>query len=139
MKKVLFGSSILILIIVVFLVFPKPSVEEVESKDATTEKYVILKKSLIAEHNKSDDCWLFIDDSVYNVTNFLQNHSGGPDKILPYCGGDATGAFKSRIHSVGAKILLKRLNLGKLNEKVSVDRINEVKKDSLNNPSEDSN
>ena len=110
---------------------------EVSSKtEAPIEKYIALIPSLISEHNKSDDCWLFIDDSVYNVTNFLKNHSGGPDKILPYCGKDATTAFKSRIHSAGAKMLLKRLYLGKLNEKVLISEVQKVKNDDLTSPNQ---
>ena len=99
-----------------------------------TDKYVLLDKNLIAEHNKIDDCWLYIDDSVYVVTSFIQSHSGGQEKILPFCGGDATTAFKSRIHSAGAKLLLKRLNIGKIDQQVLVDEVEKVKNDDLLSP-----
>lgn len=100
------------------------------------EKYLVLSKELIAKHKTADDCWLYIDNSAYVVTNFLQMHSGGPDKILPYCGGDATGAFKSRVHSEGAKLLLKRLNLGKIDEKILITEVDKVLKDDLFEPSD---
>lgn len=37
-----------------------------------------------------------IDKSVYDVTNFIEKHPGGADKIIPLCGKNATEAFKTR-------------------------------------------
>lgn len=95
--KMIFGFIVLLVLIAAFFLFPKPAennvgsdnpINENKNSESVNSRGIVLSKSLISEHNKPDDCWLFIDDSVYSATNFLQNHSGGPDKITPYCGGD---------------------------------------------------
>jgi cytochrome b involved in lipid metabolism len=68
-------------------------------------------------HNSVNDCWIRINGNVYNITNFLNEHPGGPDIILPYCGGpDATGAFATKggrgAHSPRADQLLQGLLIG---------------------------
>lgn len=47
----------------------------------------------VAQHNTQQDCWVAVDDSVYDVTSWISRHPGGPDKILPLCGTNATSAF----------------------------------------------
>lgn len=48
----------------------------------------------IALHDKTDNCWIVINDKVYDPTNFLINHPGGPQAILNLAGKDATNEFK---------------------------------------------
>lgn len=36
---------------------------------------------------------MIIEQAVYDVTDFLESHPGGPDIILKYAGKDATTAF----------------------------------------------
>ena len=50
----------------------------------------------VAKHNSKSDCWVIISGKVYNVTSVIPNHPGGPDKIIPLCGKDATEAFTTR-------------------------------------------
>lgn len=47
----------------------------------------------VKTHNKQTDCWLAVNGSVYNVTSFIPNHPGGPQRIIPLCGTDATSNF----------------------------------------------
>jgi len=146
MKFIIGVVVIVVLLVFGYSYFKKPSDAPVKDDGVTTneplptatesEKYLVLSRESISEHKTATDCWLYIDDSVYVVTNFLQMHSGGPDKILPYCGSDATGAFKSRLHSAGAKLLLKRLYIGKLDEKVLLNDVDKVQKDDLTAPRE---
>ncbi|EEQ99024.1 conserved hypothetical protein, partial [Perkinsus marinus ATCC 50983] len=51
------------------------------------------RASEIASHNVESDCWLIIADKIYDVTNFLADHPGGPKAILPHCGKDVTERF----------------------------------------------
>ncbi|KAJ4497502.1 FMN-dependent dehydrogenase-domain-containing protein [Lentinula lateritia] len=53
--------------------------------DCTTEE--------IAKHNDASSCWIIIKNNVYDVTEFLSVHPGGPSIILKYAGGDATSAY----------------------------------------------
>jgi succinate dehydrogenase/fumarate reductase flavoprotein subunit len=58
---------------------------EVPDKDFTIDE--------IAKHNSKDDCWVAINGQTLNVTDFLENHPGGPKAILLYAGKDASEEF----------------------------------------------
>lgn len=75
----------------------------------------------VAKHNSPKDCYLIIHNSVYNVTNFLDQHPGGTDVILPFCGKDATQAFETQggrrsTHSQTARNLLAQYQVGTLQQ-----------------------
>ena len=59
----------------------------------------------VSKHNNKEDCWVIIDNGVYNLTDFMKSHSGGYDP-LQIAGGDATQLFYS-IHPKEAKNILK--------------------------------
>ncbi|KAF9452641.1 cytochrome b2 [Macrolepiota fuliginosa MF-IS2] len=64
----------------------------------------------VAQHNTSKSCWVIIQNNVYDVTEFLPEHPGGPKIILKYAGRDATAAYEP-IHPPDA--LEKNLPLSK--------------------------
>lgn len=43
----------------------------------------------IKKHNKKNDCWIIIENNVYDITNYLRFHPGG-DIILDAAGKDGT-------------------------------------------------
>lgn len=47
----------------------------------------------VAKHNSEQDCWLVIENKVYDVTSFIPVHPGGKE-ILEGCGKDATSLFQ---------------------------------------------
>ena len=49
----------------------------------------------VGMHNIEDDCWLVIDNNVYDVTDWIPLHPGKL-AILEGCGKDATGLFETR-------------------------------------------
>lgn len=51
------------------------------------------KWSEVKLHNKSNDCWIVMNENVYNMTTFKNKHPGGSRIILHYGGQDATEAF----------------------------------------------
>ncbi len=73
----------------------------------------------IAEHNTETDCWLLIDEKVYDATDYIASHPGGT-AILQGCGTDATTIFETRPmgsgtpHSNNAEDLLKDYYIGSL-------------------------
>ncbi|MFA5030644.1 MAG: cytochrome b5-like heme/steroid binding domain-containing protein [Patescibacteria group bacterium] len=56
----------------------------------------ILDTTMITQHNTTNDCWLLINNKVYDVSSYLTSHPGGSATIIPYCGKDATVAFDSK-------------------------------------------
>ncbi|QQS38727.1 hypothetical protein IPM62_05070 [Candidatus Woesebacteria bacterium] len=89
-----------------------------EEQASETDVYTI---SQIEQHNNPQDCWLVIDNNVYDVTKFIadQKHPGG-DAIVEGCGIDATQLFNTRPmgsgtpHSDRAKDTLKNFMIGEL-------------------------
>lgn len=44
-------------------------------------------------HNRIDDCWIVIDNEVYDITKFLSQHPGGVARLMEFAGRDATERF----------------------------------------------
>lgn len=82
----------------------------------------ILSSAEILKHSSLNNCWIIIENKVYDVTDFLSRHPGGGGLITPYCGTDATQAFLTKdgrgSHSAEAFRLLGLILLGDLNGKV---------------------
>jgi len=68
--------------------------------------------SRVAVHNQITDCWMIIDNKIYNLTSYFGLHPGGNAALSKYCGKDGSIAFKSKDknpvseHSITAKKLL---------------------------------
>lgn len=52
-----------------------------------------MTKKELAKHNKIDDIWLSIRGRVYNVTEYIPFHPGGPEELMRAAGIDATSLF----------------------------------------------
>ena len=82
----------------------------------------------VLKHGSEVDCWLIINNTVYDVSQYLILHPGGKDRIIPYCGQDATSAYSTQggkgSHSVIANGELEKLKIGQLNETVNVTETN---------------
>eukprot|EP00301_Raphidiophrys_heterophryoidea_P011592 c17733_g1_i1.p1 GENE.c17733_g1_i1~~c17733_g1_i1.p1 ORF type:complete len:531 (+),score=158.27 c17733_g1_i1:43-1593(+) len=49
----------------------------------------------VARHNLENDCWIIVDNKVFDVTKFASLHPGGMGVIYDVAGKDATEAFYS--------------------------------------------
>lgn len=74
--------------------------------------------SEVTAHNSASDCWLIIEDKVYEVTEYVPLHPGGEQEILDVCGADGTSLFNSikggNGHPGSADGILDQLYLGDL-------------------------
>ena len=88
--------------------------KQVDTITSTNETDVYTLEE-VAQHNSRDNCWMIIDDKVYDVTSYMSRHPGG-DEILRGCGNDATALFQNNSeYSRGrAEIDLQRLEVGRL-------------------------
>jgi len=58
-----------------------------------------ISRAKVAFHNKPNDCWVVIDQVVYDLSNFKDVHPGGKEMILRFAGKDATSAFREYGHT----------------------------------------
>ncbi|XP_072746648.1 cytochrome b5 [Anoplolepis gracilipes] len=60
--------------------------------------------------------WIVLYDNVYDVTDYMSQHPGGPELIEEYAGKDATDGFDDFGHSSDAKKKLKEYLIGELED-----------------------
>ncbi|KAA8649138.1 hypothetical protein EYZ11_011720 [Aspergillus tanneri] len=54
----------------------------------------------VSQNNTAELCWIVVNNQVWDVTDFLEEHPGGASIILKYAGRDATKAY-SEVHTPG--------------------------------------
>ena len=71
----------------------------------------------VATHDSESDCWMVIEDKVYDVTDYGSAHPGG-DEIYRGCGLDATQMFATQggegSHSSAAEVIKDTYYIGDL-------------------------
>lgn len=89
----------------------------------------IITRSETILHNTKDDCWLIIQNNVYDFTNFIKIHPGGSDILLSRAGEDATSYFISK-HGKNPAVIkqLESLKIGTLpiEEQLNVNDFDEA-------------
>ncbi|MDB4984469.1 MAG: conserved rane protein of unknown function [Patescibacteria group bacterium] len=50
----------------------------------------------VATHKDATSCWTTINGNVYDVTAWINQHPGGPGRILALCGTDGSAAFNGQ-------------------------------------------
>lgn len=72
----------------------------------------------VAQHAKEEDCWMAINDKVYDLSAYIPEHPSLPAIILPWCGKEASEAYRTKMkgkpHSAMANELLKTYEIGDL-------------------------
>lgn len=75
--------------------YETPSAEATPTTDPTTGVEGITLAE-IAKHSTKEDCWTAIDNTVYDLTPYIQKHPGGAGALANLCGIDGTAAFKAQ-------------------------------------------
>jgi len=100
------------------------SASATSTTDKSTPVDFVLSASEVAKHSKASDCWQIVSGKVYNFSSYLNQHPGGAEIIIGYCGQEATSAFSTKgnqgsNHSDFAWKLLGKYLVGDLNQKIS--------------------
>lgn len=123
-KELIWGLGIMVAVVIltgyyIFNFNPPAGAKSLNSSSPAVSLGATLTTTEVQKHNQVSDCWLIIDNKVYSATDFLNLHPGGADRIIPYCGQDATQAFITKdgkgSHSQAAFQNLTQLYLGDVN------------------------
>ena len=123
MKKIVL--IVLILILGVFIWFRNWKDSSIEKSNSLQKDEIIPEQTVgseiyyslneVAEHDNKNDCWMVIDDKVYDVTAYiLSKEHPGKKEIIKGCGLDASDIFHSQPHSSKAAELLINFQIGVL-------------------------
>nr|WP_240923469.1 cytochrome b5 domain-containing protein [Thermococcus sp. 18S1] len=89
---------------------------------------VVLTLDEVAKHSSETDCWVVIENKVYNVTTLIDQHPGGREAIIKYCGTNATDVF-FREHSQNDYELLQAYYIGTIGGTLQNSSSENIKKD----------
>ncbi|RDL33177.1 Uncharacterized protein BP5553_08616 [Venustampulla echinocandica] len=64
----------------------KPAAFQIPEKEFTMEE--------VAKHNTKEDLWVVVKGVVMDLSNWLEEHPGGPQAIMNFMGRDATEEFE---------------------------------------------
>ncbi|XP_019768728.1 cytochrome b5 isoform X2 [Dendroctonus ponderosae] len=79
----------------------------------------------IKQHNDRQSTWFVINNDVYDVTTFLNEHPGGEEVLLEHAGKNATEAFEDVGHSTDARERMDEFKVGTL---VAAERTADIPK-----------
>ncbi|XP_055542660.1 cytochrome b5-like isoform X2 [Wyeomyia smithii] len=86
----------------------------------------------VAKHNTQQDLWFVIDDKVYDVTKFQNEHPGGEEVLFEAAGKDSTNEFNDVGHSTDAKQQMKQYLVGEI---IESERTKKTKETDTTSPS----
>lgn len=74
----------------------------------------VFSRKEVASESGESRMLVIINNIVYDVTDFSQDHPGGSDILLEFCGRDATMEFEALGHSTQALAMMAPLRVGVL-------------------------
>ena len=69
---------------------PANNAEPTSSKIGGEKEFIMAE---VQAHNTRESCYTVVRGNVYDVTQWIDQHPGGPMRIIAMCGVDATDAF----------------------------------------------
>jgi cytochrome b involved in lipid metabolism len=91
-----------------------PSKSDSDQQHPTPE----FTRDQVAAHDHLNDCWMIINDGVYDFTGFISQHPTPASILAPWCGRDATEGMQTkgigRAHSPAAWTMMENYRLGSL-------------------------
>lgn len=83
--------------------------------DTAGRQLPMIDRTELALHHTREDCWVVINDYVYDITDFLNKHPGGDTIMIAYAGRDVSEHFNTIVaHQKPATAkLMDRMLIGK--------------------------
>ena len=78
---------------------PTPTPSPTPEQEITTQSGYTMAK--VKENNSASSCWSVINGNVYNLTQWINSHPGGPSVIRGLCGVDGTSSFNGKHRGQG--------------------------------------
>ncbi|GFZ97327.1 cytochrome b5 domain-containing protein [Nesterenkonia alkaliphila] len=66
---------------------------EIPAGESSGEQFTLAE---VAEHDDAGSCWAAVEGRVYDLTDWIDEHPGGPTRITQLCGTDATQQFANQ-------------------------------------------
>ncbi|KAF6817748.1 cytochrome b2 [Colletotrichum sojae] len=60
---------------------------------ATNPQENVISLADLSKHNSKSDCWIAVHSKVWDITDFISEHPGGPSVLLKCAGSNATKIF----------------------------------------------
>ena len=76
-----------------------PTPSPTPTAEVTTQAGYTMAK--VKENNSAASCWSVINGNVYNLTQWINSHPGGPSVIRGLCGVDGTSSFNGKPRGQG--------------------------------------
>jgi len=73
---------------------PSPTPSPTPSPEVTTQSEYTMAN--VKKNNSAQSCWSLINGNVYNLTQWINSHPGGPSAIRGICGVDGSSSFNGR-------------------------------------------
>ncbi|XP_044032211.1 cytochrome b5 isoform X1 [Siniperca chuatsi] len=85
-----------------------------ENEEKSPDGVRYYRLSEIEEQNTFKSTWIIINNKVYDVTKFLEEHPGGEEVLREQAGGDASESFEDVGHSSDAREMAGTMVIGEL-------------------------
>ncbi|CAG9531526.1 unnamed protein product [Cercopithifilaria johnstoni] len=85
-------------------------------------------RAQVTEHNTGSSSWICIENKVYDLTTFLDEHPGGSEVLLRVAGSDATEAYEDVGHSTDARLLKEQYLVAEIVDEEKVTYSNDKEK-----------
>lgn len=100
---------------------PAPTSDEDTGSDEADEEQGSsvgsFSMDLVEENDSAESCWAVMDGTVYDLTDWIDEHPGGAERIEGLCGTDAAEAFEGQHGgSEGPEQQLAEFEIGTLEE-----------------------
>eukprot|EP01026_Neomeris_dumetosa_P033057 TRINITY_DN2629_c0_g1_i4.p1 TRINITY_DN2629_c0_g1~~TRINITY_DN2629_c0_g1_i4.p1 ORF type:complete len:440 (-),score=5.12 TRINITY_DN2629_c0_g1_i4:61-1320(-) len=99
--------------------------QKVDLKPGVKQVLSLPKRDLtwseVAQHSQPSDCWIVVNNKVYDVTEFVEEHPGGK-VIMEFAGKDASEMFET-FHSKKAWQQLSEFYIGQIQDSRELSKI----------------